>query len=177
MITVKILVQVYPVALFLTHPPPGVGTCWWHCWLTRTEFSRMLYPYRMVGHYSAWRRRAPWLKGQLPACVMGHLSAVSVLPSTHSSVLAPAERGSHPALPEGRPPLVRCRYLTGGSSLGFRSKLAKGWLQISPPQPRYCFCEIYPSEKRLYLQKAPVLAAQSHRFGFLWEIEHWSTLY
>lgn len=107
----------------------------------------MLYPYRMVGHFSAWRHRAPWLKGQLPARVMGRLSAVSVLPSTHSSVLAPAERGSHPALPEGRPPLVRCRYRTGGSSLGFRSKLAKGWLQISPPNPDIASVKFIPVKK------------------------------
>lgn len=94
---------------------------------------------------------------ELATCMMGHLRAVFMLLSTHSSFLSPAERGSHPALPEGRPPLVRCRYLTGCSRLGFRSKFAKGWLQISPPRPRYSFYEIYPSEKRLYLQKLQCL--------------------
>lgn len=65
--------------------------------------------------------------------MMRHFSAVSMLLSTHSSFPSPTERGSHPALPEGRLLLGRCRYLIGGSRMIFRSKFSKGWFWIPTP--------------------------------------------
>lgn len=89
--------------------------------------------------------------------MMGHLRAISMLLSTHSSFPSPAERGSHPALPEGRPPLVKCINLTGASRLGFGSKFAKDWLQIIPPD--------IPSVKFMPVKEKVVFAKGSSAYS------------
>lgn len=106
--------------------------------------------YQMVCHYRAWRHTAPWLKiSYLHAWWDNSVQSPCCCAFVPSSFLSPAERGSHPALPEGRPPLVRYRNLFGGSKLRFRSKFAKGWPQIPSSAPhRYSFYEIYPSERK-----------------------------